>query len=202
MLATKVNRRQVFAPISRRSARIGELNSFFGNGQVDAPGGNDPGVVDLDALEVWGNEGADDAQHFSLEGDPGSVAIWNYNGATSVPFVSTGQIAGAIGNTSLVEFIDLDALMVGSQRILFSIRPTPNGQFDGGEIWHWDFANPATFLVHGGLTWDTANNVTALLGSENVDALEAVSVVPEPSTLVLAAFGLVSLIACRWRRKR
>jgi len=189
------------APVLSHSTS-GAVATWATIGQVDAPSANDPGVVDLDALEVWGGEGLDDSQHFSLEGDPGSVSIWNYNGVTSTPFVTAGQIAGAIGSTNLVEFIDLDALMVGSELILFSIRPIPTAGFDGGEIWLWDFVNPATFLVHGGRTWDTANDVTSLLGSENVDALEAVSAVPEPSTLVLAVFGLVGLIACRWRRKR
>ncbi len=190
------------APV-RSHSTSGAIATWATIGQVDAPSANDPGVVDLDALEVWGTEGADDSQHFSLEGDPGSIAIWNYNGVTSTQFITTGQIAGAIGNTSLVEFIDLDALMVGFEEILFSIRPIPGAGFDGGEIWHWDLTNPlATFLVHGGVTWDTANDVTKLLGSENVDALEAVSAVPEPSSIVLAAFGLLSLIACRWRRKR
>ncbi len=191
------------APILSHSI-TGGIGVWATIGQVDAAGPNDKGVVDLDALEVWGGEGLDDSFQFSLEGDPGFISIWTYNGVTSVPFVTTGQIAGALGDADLLPLIDLDALMVGPNfsSILFSIRPTSDGQFDGGEIWFWDLVNPATFLVHGGVTWDTANNVTALLGSENVDALEAVSAVPEPSSIVLAAFGILSLIACRWRRKR
>ena len=189
------------APVLSHSI-TGGIGVWATIGQVDAPSANDPGVVDLDGLEVWGSEGFGDSDHFSLEGDPGFISIWTYAAGTSVPFVTTAQIAAALGDADLLPLIDLDALMVGSESILFSIRPTPDGQFDGGEIWFWDFANPATFLVHGGVTWDTANDVTKLLGSENIDGLEAVSAVPEPSSIVLAAFGLLGLIACRWRRKR
>ena len=191
------------APILSHSI-TGSVGVWATIGQVDAAGLADPGVVDLDALEVWGGEGSGDSSHFSLEGDPGFVSVWEYDsfGNTSVPLITTAQIAGALGDADLLPLIDLDALMVDTFGLLFSVRPMPNGPFDGGEIWFWDLVNPATFLVHGGRTWDTANDVTSLLGSENVDALEAVSTVPEPSSIVLAAFGLVGLIACRWRRKR
>ena len=68
---------------------------------------------------------------------------------------------------------------------------------DGGEIWVWDGINPAAFLFHGGVLWDTANNVTNLLGSEDVDALEAASV-PEPASLGILALGALAML----RRRR
>lgn len=180
----------------------GSISTWATIAQVDAPG-NDAGVVDLDGLEVWGGEGVDDAVHFSLEGDPIGVSVWKFDSSssTSVPLFTTGQIAGAIGNTGLVELIDLDALMVGVEGILFSIRPIPNAQLDGGEIWFWDLVNPATFLVHGGRTWDTLNDVTSLLGSENVDGLEAVST-PEPTAGLLATIAMLGLSAFRRKRRQ
>lgn len=163
--------------------------------QAYVPGNTD---YDLDGLEVWGSELQSDSDRFSLAGDVGGVSVWNYdpNTNTSTAFVTTLQIATAIGRPDLAVGIDLDALMSWDDQLLFSIRPID--VFDGGEIWYWDGINPATFLVHGGHVWDTAFNVTALYGSENVDALEAVSV-PEPSTLALVVVGLLGVTG--WRRR-
>jgi hypothetical protein len=93
--------------------------------------------------------------------------------------------------------IDVDGLMVfdalgngvweDGDTIVFSLWPTastvlvcggvvPPSPFDGGEIWVWTRGALPTFLVHGGVTWDTPNAVGALFGvpTENIDALEAV----------------------------
>jgi hypothetical protein len=87
--------------------------------------------------------------------------------------------------------LNLDAMMLNLDWIMFSIEPVAQ-KVDGGEIFVWDgiVGNPASFLNHGGHLWDTAFQVAATFGtgSENVNALEAVST-PEPSTLV----GLLSL---------
>ena len=50
----------------------------------------------------------------------------------SVQYTSE-DIAGAIGRPDLAARIDLDALMVNGDQLLFSIQPLD--VFDGGEIW-------------------------------------------------------------------
>ncbi len=173
---------------------------------------NANGVADVDGLEVWGPEGKDDADAFSLEGDPNDVAVYVYDEDTTitVPYLTTFQIAEAIGRPDLGDSLTLDALMLfdwtpdqsffdeGSDRILFSIDPIDI--FDGGEIWAWDSKNTfANFLVHGGHVWDTAFDVMGTYGtaSEDVNALEAVAAT-SPSTILLFSLGGVAL---GWRKR-
>jgi hypothetical protein len=173
-----------------------------------------PGAPDdVDGLEVWGPI---DSNHFSLLTDPapgpGSprISVWYYDGLSSVPYILSPDLVTALGDPDEPELIDLDGLMVfdtandgiwsPGDSIMFSLRANivAGGIYDGGEIWVWTNGGPATSLVHGGITWDTANGVGALLGvaTEEIDALEAV---PEPGTLSLAA--LAALIAVRRKRR-
>ena len=83
--------------------------------------------------------------------------------------------------------------------------------FDGGEIFVWDFdfspmALPpvaASFLKHNGHLWDTAFPVMAtfLTATENVNGIEAVNTIPEPSSIMLSVIGLLSLAGCGRRRR-
>jgi len=173
---------------------------------------------DVDGLEVWGTPTAAqpfDANMFSIERDIGaSVYAWDQTTSTATAYISQAQIAAAIGNPDLARLIDVDALMVNDltnlrewelgDEIMFSIAPIISAAgvtiYDGGEIWVWSFGGPATFLFHGGETWDTLHDVTghfAHLGmrNENINALEAV---PTPGSLALLALG--GLIAARRRR--
>jgi hypothetical protein len=143
--------------------------SVWATGPVDINSGSPP--ADVDGLEVWGaaGPGGDDANKFSLMGDPPipggpKVAVWNYIGGVASPYITTAAIATAIDRPNLVDQIDLDAMMVYDQfgddtftyegdpaggippdSIMFSIAPITNPidglpPLDGGEIWVWDFA--------------------------------------------------------------
>lgn len=185
---------------------------------------------DLDGLEVWGPDGAanDDSDRFSLNGlggqDPGGIAVWAQNGGPAgavTPLVTDLDIANLIsqftlGNVNpniLQQFVDLDALMMdddgdnvlepGIDRMLFSIRPIA-GVFDGGEVWDTDFTVAGTsFLFHGGHLWNTAFSVMGAFGTvdENVDGLEAVAAIPEPTSLAAMVIGFAGLLIRRRSRK-
>lgn len=162
------------------------------------------GVTDVDALEVWGPEGAVDANRYSALGDPGGCAVAALGGGC---VVTTAVLAAFLG----VSHPDLDGLMMQefTTDILFSIRPTPGGPYNGGEIWAFDYvAGAGGFLSHGGHLWDTAwaaANLTDPAGAVlNVNALEAVSYqrVPEPSSTLLLGSMLAGLGLARRLRRR
>lgn len=150
----------------------------------------------LDALEVWGSDGVPDANGVSFLADGlTGVAVYQFDGVNSNAFISSADIAGAIGlSQRYLRNLDVDAMMLSGDQIMFSIAPIA-GLYDGGEIWVWDRVNPATFLKHGGRTFDTALDIRGTFGvsSENITVLEAVSQIPEPSTTALVGLGLLAL---------
>jgi hypothetical protein len=162
----------------------------------------------------------DDANRYSLFGDPLGCSVFKSNG--NCLFLKA-DIASAItplfpGLDITDAKIDLDGLMTWENDILFSLKPIdgnndgiitdndPSQDLDGGEIFVWLSTEPsAKFLIHGGHVWDTAFNVKDTVefwtglrpGTENIDALEAVAT-PEPSTflslLTLGTLGAGSAI--------
>jgi hypothetical protein len=181
----------------------------------------------LDALELWGPLGADDARFYSLNGDYTGTSVFVQVGGVSQPFLSQGQISLAIAPlfTTPPPAPDVDGLMVKDgdannvwspgDAVIFSIRAS--GSADGGEIIHWVQGSAATFLSHGGHLWDNGFNVSATFGlpagTEDVDALEAsppgqvaAPAVPVPilgiGGAALLAVGLVSVSAYRLRERR
>jgi hypothetical protein len=168
---------------------------------------------DVDSIDLWGPEGQPHAAFYSFRDDPNNTSIYTLQALAFgflQPYLTRGEIAGAIGNTGLTPLIDVDALMVHDigtgftpfdgdfgpgDSIMFSIAPIPNPEggdfYDGGEVWVWEHGQPAQFLNHGGHLWNTAFNVGAAFGvqTENIDALEAVGV-PEPGTAALALCAL------------
>jgi len=163
----------------------------------------------------------DDANRYSLLGDPLGCSVFKSNGDC---LFLKADIAAAItplfpGLDITDAKIDLDGLMTWENDILFSLKPIdgdndaiitdndPSKDLDGGEIFVWRATKPAKFLIHGGHVWDTVFNVKDTVefwtglrpGTENIDALEAVAVhTPEPSTflslLTLGSLGAASTL--------
>ena len=153
----------------------------------------------------------DDANRYSLVGDPLGCSVFKSNGDCLSPRTLQANIRGAItplfpGLDITDAKIDLDGLMTWENDILFSLKPIdgnndgsitdndPSKDLDGGEIFVWrSNETSAKFLIHGGHVWDTVFNVKDTVefwtglrpGTENIDALEAVAVAtPEPSTFL------------------
>jgi hypothetical protein len=188
-----LNRNSVFAVSLTGTVSLWANNSTVWNPAPPTGTGSGPASFDLDALEIWGPELIVDANRFSLERD----VLPNETGSASVLRLDNSvqytreDIAAAIGRPDLADRIDLDALMVKGDDLLFSIQPLD--VFDGGEIWDWSGTGLAKFLDFGGKTWDTDLNIKDYFQgygfeilNENIDALEAASTVPGP----LPIFGL------------
>jgi hypothetical protein len=162
---------------------------------------NSNGVDDLDALECWGGDPDNDAYAYSLMGDGGDAAVLNWTGVIDVSTVAftRSELALAIG-LGRDALIDVDAFMMFGENLLFSIRPFAG--FDGGEIWTYTRGVGASFLQHGGHTWDTAFNVSTYLGcpTENIDGLEAVDIVPEPASMIALGLGAAGLLRRRAKK--
>jgi hypothetical protein len=171
---------------------------------------DNPTVDSLDGIEVWGPYDADDADCYSLAGDPNGVSVWIWDGATSSPYLLKTHIAAAVievGYTGSEQDVDVDALMVWDQgtayewdagdMVIFSIRNTipGGGNFDGGEIIVKPHTGLATFLTHGGRLWNTANPIAATFGvaTEEVDAIEAYPGL-QRETPTLTQWGLIILV--------
>ena len=175
----------------------------------------------LDALEVWGPRAADDANMYSLQGDPKIVGVddtrmsvrkqWDGEGYITHDTIAAACVALGYWDHAQ-EIIDLDALMVRDYGggyngiwdegdiIIFSIRAA--GNWDGGEIVVLPFGGPADFLRHGTprVPWNTAFPVAVNFklnpATEEVDAIEAYpSQFGCPQTPTLTQWGLVILVA-------
>lgn len=172
-------------------------------------------VDDVDGVEIWGPQSADDADYYSLQGDPGNVSVFSM--ATG-PYIPKATIVAAImflGWTGTEDSVDIDGLMVMNRgtdvwdtqdTIIFSIRKT--GTWDGGEIVVLPFGVNPSFLNHGGHPWNTAFNVTAKFGAEDVDAIEASWWLREVPSLtnwgliiLLVLLVLSGIIVIRQRRR-
>jgi hypothetical protein len=158
----------------------------------------------VDGIEVWGPD--NDTTHWSDLFDVGGVAV---RSGAGTPYFTSAELAFALGVSGIP--LDLDGLMVndfvGSEEIfdvgdVMLVSVAANGFFDGGEIWVItrtpNGAPTASFLNHGGVTWDTANPVGALFGHgfEEIDGLEAI--IPAPGALALLGIG--GLLVTRRRR--
>lgn len=185
---------------------------------------------DVDGLEVWGGDHFDDADHYSIYGDPfvtlgagsAKVAVWKYTPGlpgSSVPAFLTTDLAAAIdlqltgvgfgGDvwSHLVEEMDVDATMVQGGKLLFSIAPTivPGTPifFDGGEIFVYDGPGlPTKYLHHAGHDWDTTFGVVAAFSHLGVasENINALEAVATPEPSSLI-LALLGLVALVGRRR-
>jgi MYXO-CTERM domain-containing protein len=172
-----------------------------------------------------------DTDRYSHDNDAATgTSVWYFNGTESVPYISHDEIVSAvvgllgINSAPSPALIDLDALMVddgdtvgdfdNSDQIIFSIgqiadASDPDGFYATGGVlilFGWVGGNPptASFLIHGGHTWDhtwaLANLADSTTGTPfDVNAIEAVSgdpefpPVPEPGGLALLALAALAL---------
>ncbi len=210
----------------RTASPFGSLPGVWAKNAPDIGGAPPSGLnippEGIDGLEVWGGGG--DHNIFSLYNDPldvtgRNVSLFVYNSLNDVSaaYVYNDEVRTALGLTPVDPNVDVDGLMVFDDladgvfdvgdSILFSVSENQSlgGSFHGGEIWVWNFGSAATFLVHGGVTWDTLNQPSLIFGwggnpgdpINDINALEAIFVVPEPSSIVLIAVGLIVLFARR-----
>ena len=180
----------------------------------------DPAPVPFPAVAVWHVPG-------SVPGALGATAfplLFDFEIAAAIaPLAPAGTTV-----EDIEPFLDLDGMMLNigefvestgepvfatrTGSIHFTIDPISDSTggviFDGGEIFTWDFVLPgpagaAAFLFHGGHFWDTAFPVMTTFGTptENVNGIEAVQEIPEPSSLVLTLLALLSLSGYGRRRK-
>jgi hypothetical protein len=197
---------------------------YQGIGGAPPPGDNIP-PENIDGLEVWGGT---DHNIFSLYDDPRDVtgrevSLFLHDAAndTSSVYLYNDDLRAALNLGPADPAIDLDGVMVlddltnpdlvfgPGDSLLFTVEM--NAQFHGGEIWVWNHGSPAQFLQHGGVTWDSLNQPALLFNwstlnpldiprLNDIDALEAIFVVPEPSGIALTLVGVLSF--GRFHRRR
>lgn len=191
------------------------------NPPVDTDGLETWGADNIDDSDRYSLAG-DPFTDFVVPNESRKVAIWQYDPAagTSTHHTLTTDLAAAmdlqfvglgLGGPlwgQLVELMDVDAIMTFGPRVLFSIRPIDIADpllpdFDGGEIFEYVGPGvPTEFLDHGGHLWSTAFDVmgTFNLLNENIDAIEAVSAVPEPSCIAMLLLGMAGFATLGRRR--
>ena len=223
---------------------FGALPSTQGRWATQAQINDMPLPIDVDGLELWGDEPAftADTGKYSLEDDVISgVSVWNLSGTA---YISHAAVVSAV--TSLLGpltpgtnlhpgLINLDALMVHDgfgitdsfdpgpfgapgDEILFSIHQIvnpldPTGYYaTGSEIFYMNASGFEGYLQHGGHDWNKAyalSNMISIIDGpagqlivqHDLNALEAVADVPEPTSVMFLLLGIAAVAGIRTRRK-
>ena len=173
---------------------------------INAPDPATTTLEDVDAMELWGPVGSDDANFYSLNTDHAvGGSIFHRLGPTPTVYLDQPSVVAAItalGWNGVAEEVDIDALMMqdvgrvgyleGDDVVLFSIKP--NGNFDGGEIIRLPATGAPSFFSHGGHVWDTAFPTAFTFGEpsgiEDIDGLEAHFEITASASAPTASQGL------------
>ncbi len=185
----------------------------------DSPDPPGPHLNDVDGLEVWGKEMQDDANRYSLAGDPvwgagGAVAVFAYDPANmkSTPWLYDAAIMNALNDEfgfGLSE-IDLDAMMTWDadcgtgefdpttldpttglgDSIMFSLAPvTGTNATLDGGEIFVYDALGIRYLYHGCHLWDTTFNSVTEYGTA-CENVNALEAVSVPEPVTIAGVML------------
>lgn len=168
-------------------------------------------AISNDAVSVWNYDGTPFLAHSAIveavEALLGTPADENLD---HVPLIDVdAMMVFSQYGVPLTEF-DSSGAEGPHDLILFSIRQIADAEDESGyyatgsEIFWLDAAGNADFLFHGGHLWDKDYALASLAleteegeGVVDINALEAVAVVPEPSTVMLLLLGLFAMAAAQ-----
>jgi hypothetical protein len=125
-----------------------------------------------------------------------SVYLFSDSGTTPGSLVATiGSILdSAISGTGVYSFSGLNVALSSSTRYWVGVFPQA-----GGTTSRWGLTAPAPVSAQGQYTYDTADLAYRNVNSALQMRIIGNETVPEPSTLLLAAFGMSALVM--WRRR-
>ncbi len=163
-------------------------------------------TIFLPSEDEWYKAAYYDPRTTAQGGPPSDSHYWQYG--TSSNTAPTASSPTALANHANYSTAVGNLTDVGA----YSGTTSPYGAFDmAGDVWQW---NEALITGHdrglrgGSFLYDSGSLRSADRNGDDVPSVEynfvgfRVASVPEPSTAVLAAFGLAGLIAWGWRRRR
>ncbi len=135
--------------------------------------------------------------------DPASNSYYAY--PTSSNSAPNAQLPPGDSNSANYAFVLGDLTEAGA----YSTAQSPYGTFDqGGNVWEWNEALNNSFRTIRGGSW---NDISAFLASSTRGYFSPndsgsslgfrVAAVPEPSSLTIAALGIIATLAWQWRRR-
>lgn len=167
-------------------------------------------ALEDDAVAVWNYDGTPFLAHSSIvEAVEGLLGTLEDAGLDDPALINIDAMMLLATNGSFGAF---DGGAASQDMILFSIRQIANSDDESGyyatgsEIFWLDASGASGFFFHGGHAWDKDYALESLVysteagdGVVDINALEAVGAVPEPSGVV--TFCLLLAIASWWARR-